>query len=103
MVEEGPREGQLEDLTLKGFNHPILAVEILRWREEVDNVVDAASARGQARDGRDPSFVGWARVSVPSSQVTTRWRGMVGHAALCERGTRSTCPRIPAQRLRRCR
>ena len=25
---------QLEDLTLKGFNHPIPAVEILRWREE---------------------------------------------------------------------
>ena len=31
-------------LNLKGFNHPVLAAEILSWREEVDNVVDAASA-----------------------------------------------------------
>jgi hypothetical protein len=31
-------------LNLKGFNHPILAAEILTWREEVDNVVDATSA-----------------------------------------------------------
>jgi hypothetical protein len=31
-------------LHLKGFNHPVLAMEILRWREEVDNVVDATPA-----------------------------------------------------------
>jgi hypothetical protein len=35
----------LDDLHLKGFNHPVLAVEILRWREDVENVVDAAAAR----------------------------------------------------------
>ena len=35
----------LDDLVLKGFNHPVLAMEILRWREEVDNIVDAAAAR----------------------------------------------------------
>ena len=32
MVEQWAEGRQLEDLTLKGFNHPILAVEILRWR-----------------------------------------------------------------------
>jgi class 3 adenylate cyclase/HAMP domain-containing protein len=35
----------LDDLVLKGFNHPVLAMEILSWREEVENVVDAAAAR----------------------------------------------------------
>ena len=33
MVEQWAEGRQLEDLTLKGFDHPILAVEILRWRE----------------------------------------------------------------------
>jgi len=37
---------------LKGFNHPVLAMEILRWREEVENVVDAAtSAAARRRKG----------------------------------------------------
>jgi class 3 adenylate cyclase/HAMP domain-containing protein len=35
----------LDDLQLKGFNHPVLAMEILSWREEVENVVDASAAR----------------------------------------------------------
>jgi class 3 adenylate cyclase/HAMP domain-containing protein len=34
MVERWAEGRQLEDLTLKGFNHPILAVEILRWKED---------------------------------------------------------------------
>ncbi len=34
MVEPWAEGRALEDLTLKGFNHPILAVEILRWKEE---------------------------------------------------------------------
>jgi len=34
---------------VKGFNHPILAAEILRWREEVDNVVDAAAAAARRK------------------------------------------------------
>ncbi|MET0676475.1 MAG: adenylate/guanylate cyclase domain-containing protein [Bradyrhizobium sp.] len=34
----------IDDLVLKGFNHPILAAEISAWREEVDNVVDVAAA-----------------------------------------------------------
>src|ERR1700751_1394433 len=40
---------QLDDLVLKGFNHPVLAMEILRWREEVDNVVDAAAKSARRR------------------------------------------------------
>src|ERR1700685_128637 len=27
----------LDDLVLKGFNHPVLAVEILRWRDDPDD------------------------------------------------------------------
>jgi hypothetical protein len=40
MVEPFAEGRQLEGLTLKGFNHPILAVEILRWRDggEVEEV-----------------------------------------------------------------
>jgi class 3 adenylate cyclase/HAMP domain-containing protein/putative methionine-R-sulfoxide reductase with GAF domain len=44
MVEPWVEAAPLDDLNLKGFNHPVLAVEILRWREDVDNVVDAAAA-----------------------------------------------------------
>ncbi|MBV8927213.1 MAG: HAMP domain-containing protein [Bradyrhizobium sp.] len=45
MVEPWVEARPLDDLVLKGFNHPVLAMEILRWREEVDNIVDAAAAR----------------------------------------------------------
>ena len=31
------------------LNHPILAAEILSWREEVDNVVDAAAAAARRK------------------------------------------------------
>ena len=44
MVEQWVEAAPLDDLHLKGFNHPVLAMEILRWREEVDNVVDATPA-----------------------------------------------------------
>ncbi|WP_312017322.1 adenylate/guanylate cyclase domain-containing protein [Bradyrhizobium sp. AUGA SZCCT0431] len=44
MVEPWVEGHPIDDLNLKGFNHPILAAEITSWREEVDNVVDAASA-----------------------------------------------------------
>src|SRR5882757_10254680 len=44
MVEEWVEGRPIDDLTLKGFNHPILAAEILAWRDEVDNVVEASSA-----------------------------------------------------------
>lgn len=44
VVQEWVDAAPLDDLVLKGFNHPVLAMEILRWREEVDNVVDATAA-----------------------------------------------------------
>ena len=44
MVEQWVEAAALDDLHLKGFNHPVLAMDILRWREEVDNVVDATPA-----------------------------------------------------------
>jgi class 3 adenylate cyclase/HAMP domain-containing protein len=34
MVEPWVEGKPLDDLNLKGFNHPVLAVEILRWRDE---------------------------------------------------------------------
>ncbi|MBR0850900.1 HAMP domain-containing protein [Bradyrhizobium diazoefficiens] len=45
MVEQWVEARPLDDLQLKGFNHPVLAMEILSWREEVENVVDATAAR----------------------------------------------------------
>jgi class 3 adenylate cyclase/methyl-accepting chemotaxis protein len=45
MVEAFVEARPIDDLHLKGFNHPVLAMEIVRWREDVDNVVDAAAAR----------------------------------------------------------
>jgi hypothetical protein len=44
MVEQWVEGKPIDDLNLKGFNHPILAAEITGWREAVDNVVDAAAA-----------------------------------------------------------
>ena len=48
-VEQWVEARPLDDLQLKGFNHPVLAMEILRWREEVDNVVDASAAAARRR------------------------------------------------------
>ena len=49
MVEQRVVGRPIDDLNLKGFNHPILAAEITGWREEVDNVVDAASAAARRK------------------------------------------------------
>lgn len=49
MVEPWVEGRAIDDLNLKGFNHPVLAAEILSWREEVDNVVDAASATARRK------------------------------------------------------
>jgi class 3 adenylate cyclase/HAMP domain-containing protein len=38
MVEPFVEGNSLEELNLKGFNHPVLAVEILRWREVGEEV-----------------------------------------------------------------
>jgi class 3 adenylate cyclase/HAMP domain-containing protein len=53
MVEPWVEGRQLEDLTLKGFNHPILAVEILRWREGGE-VVEAAEEVEAPRRRQQP-------------------------------------------------
>ncbi|OPY95931.1 adenylate cyclase [Bradyrhizobium sacchari] len=45
IVEPWVEARALDDLQLKGFNHPVLAMEILSWREEVENVVDASAVR----------------------------------------------------------
>jgi class 3 adenylate cyclase/HAMP domain-containing protein len=49
MVEQWVEARALDDLVLKGFNHPVLAMEILRWRDEVDNVVEASAAAARRR------------------------------------------------------
>ncbi len=36
MVEDFVDAAPVDDLQLKGFNHPVLAMEILRWREEAE-------------------------------------------------------------------
>ena len=49
MVEAWVDGRPLDDLQLKGFNHPMLAVEILRWREEGEAAEAAAPAEASAR------------------------------------------------------
>jgi class 3 adenylate cyclase/HAMP domain-containing protein len=49
MVEPWVEGRAIDDLNLKGFNHPVLAAEILSWREEVDNVVDAAASAARRK------------------------------------------------------
>jgi class 3 adenylate cyclase len=47
VVEQWTEARPIDDLTLKGFNHPVLAVEILSWHEggEKDEVADIAAVR----------------------------------------------------------
>jgi class 3 adenylate cyclase/HAMP domain-containing protein len=51
MVEPWAEGRAIDDLTLKGFNHPVLAVEILAWHEDgvasadVTDIADAAARR----------------------------------------------------------
>lgn len=45
MVEQSVEARALDDLQLKGFNHPVLAMEILSWREHEESVVDTSAAR----------------------------------------------------------
>ena len=49
MVEQWVEAAALDDLSLKGFNHPVLAVEILRWREEGEDVEVPAAPRRRKR------------------------------------------------------
>jgi class 3 adenylate cyclase len=52
MVEPWVKGNSLEELNLKGFNHPVLAVEILRWREETEKVEAAAAKAPRRRQQR---------------------------------------------------
>jgi class 3 adenylate cyclase/HAMP domain-containing protein len=45
MVEQFVEARALDDLQLKGFNHPVLAMEILSWHDDQETVVDASAAR----------------------------------------------------------
>src|SRR5216684_2411615 len=50
MVETWVEGKPLDDLNLKGFNHPVLAVEILRWRDEAEaEDVEVAAAEAPRR------------------------------------------------------
>jgi len=49
MVERWVEGNSLEELHLKGFNHPVLAVEILRWREEAQDIEAAATEAPRRR------------------------------------------------------
>jgi len=49
MVEPWVEGRALDDLQLKGFNHPMLAVEILGWREDAAETETAAPAAKAAR------------------------------------------------------
>jgi class 3 adenylate cyclase/HAMP domain-containing protein len=51
MVEQWVEGRPLDDLHLKGFNHPILAAEILRWRDESE-VMEAATPAPVAEPAR---------------------------------------------------
>ena len=43
MVEQWVEAKQIEPLTLKGFHHPVAAVEIISWRDRIDS--DASSGQ----------------------------------------------------------
>ena len=48
MVEQWVDARPLDDLQLKGFNHPVLAVEILRWREASEQAGGCRGGGGRA-------------------------------------------------------
>jgi class 3 adenylate cyclase/HAMP domain-containing protein len=49
MVEAFVEGRPIDDLNLKGFNHPVLVAEILRWCGDAENVAELASARERRR------------------------------------------------------
>jgi class 3 adenylate cyclase len=54
MVEQFVEAAPLDDLQLKGFNHPVLAMEILRWRGE-DEAVAAPAPAATPRRKKQPT------------------------------------------------
>jgi class 3 adenylate cyclase/HAMP domain-containing protein len=55
MVEQWVDAKPLDDLQLKGFNHPVLAVDILRWREGAEAAGDVEAAAATPRRRKQPS------------------------------------------------
>lgn len=51
IVEPWVEARALDDLQLKGFNHPVLAMEILSLRDEADDVADVVDASAARRRG----------------------------------------------------
>ncbi|MGJ4927531.1 adenylate/guanylate cyclase domain-containing protein [Bradyrhizobium sp. HKCCYLS2038] len=49
VVEHQVDARPIDDLHLKGFNHPVLAMEILRWREDGTETVDVAAERRRSQ------------------------------------------------------
>jgi hypothetical protein len=49
MVEPWVEGRPIDDLHLKGFNHPVLAAEILRWKNETEQAQAAAPPVEAAR------------------------------------------------------
>jgi adenylate cyclase len=47
IVEQWVDANPIDDLHLKGFNHPALAMEILRWREDGEPVEAAATVEAE--------------------------------------------------------
>jgi class 3 adenylate cyclase/HAMP domain-containing protein len=54
MVEQWAEAAPIDALNLKGFNHPVLAVEILRWREQAEDL-ELPGAALSVVGGRSPS------------------------------------------------
>jgi class 3 adenylate cyclase/HAMP domain-containing protein len=53
MVEDSVDAAPLDDLHLKGFNHPVLAMEILRWRAEAEAPSDVETPAGAEKQAED--------------------------------------------------
>jgi class 3 adenylate cyclase len=60
-VEQWVDAKPIDDLVLKGFNHPVLAMEIVRWREEVPPPPDGEGRRG----AKEKDVISSSRTSEP--------------------------------------
>jgi hypothetical protein len=66
----------LDGLQLKGFDHPPLMIEILLWREEVENVIDAAAAQrrmAKKMSKKAPFKVGGCGINIAA--IRSHWAG----------------------------
>jgi len=74
MVEALVDAAPLDDLVLKGFNHPVLAMEILRWRGDDETPIAEAKPDG-------------AETSVDAANATTEAKADVAKPARRRKGT----------------